>query len=101
MFVLRKLPTSVALTLLLLLNAAVVHSAPVRDDARLLHKIAVPEEFLVTQDGRTFGGDVRIGDMDGNGRCDFLVYRCADGANKGAHAGGMKPCFLVPPSFQA
>ena len=88
-----KLILSLALPIMMLLSAS-AHSAPVRKDARLLHKIAVPEEFLVTRDGLTFGGDVRVGDLDGDGRCDFVVYRCADGTNKGAHAGGMKPCFL-------
>lgn len=60
----------------------------------LYRKVAVPERFLVTREGVTFGGDVRIGDLTGDGHCDFLVYRCNHGAPKGAHRGGMKPAFL-------
>ena len=37
---------------------------------------------------------MRIGDLNGDGRCDFLVYRCADGPTGGPHAGGLKPTFL-------
>jgi len=65
-----------------------------RNEALLYGKLAVPEAFLTTVDGHTFGGDVRIGDLNGDGRCDFLVYRCHHGAPRGAHQGGMKPCFL-------
>ena len=63
-------------------------------NATLCRKLAVPKDFLVTRGGATFGGDVRIGDLTGNGRPDFIVYRCNHGAPKGAHTGGMKPCFL-------
>ena len=68
--------------------------APVREDAILYRRVAVPQAFLVTRNGRTFGGDIRIGDLTGNGQCDFLVYRCNHGAPKGAHVGGVKPAFL-------
>jgi len=60
----------------------------------LYRKVAVPERFLITREGVTFGGDLRIGDLTGDGRCDFLVYRCNHGAPKGAHRGGMKPAFV-------
>lgn len=60
----------------------------------LYRKVAVPPSFLITRDGVTFGGDVRIGDLTGDGRCDFLVYRCNHGAPRGAHRGGIKPAFL-------
>jgi hypothetical protein len=60
----------------------------------LYRKVAVPERFLITREGVTFGGDVRIGDLTGDGRCDLVVYRCNHGAPKGAHRGGMKPTFL-------
>ncbi len=60
----------------------------------LLRRIPIPEPFLITRGSRTFGGDLRIGDLDGDGRCDFLIYRCNHGAPNGAHAGGMKPAFL-------
>ena len=62
--------------------------------ARLYRKVAVPEQFLVTRNGVTFGGDLRIGDLTGDGRCDLLVYRGREGSPKPVHAGGMKPCFL-------
>ena len=53
----------------------------------LLHAaVEIPEVFLSTGDGQRYGGDVRIGDLTGDGQVDFLVYRCAHG--------GMKPCFL-------
>jgi hypothetical protein len=72
--------------------------APPREDARLFRKVDVPDRFLVTVKGRTFGGDIRIGDLDGDGQCDILVYRCNHGAPEtgrfSAHAGGMKPAFL-------
>ena len=60
----------------------------------LYRKLAIPDEFLVTKKGHTFGGELRIGDLNGDGRCDFLVYRCNHGAPKGAHVGGMKPTFM-------
>ena len=62
--------------------------------ALLYRRVAVPASFLITRDGVTFGGDVRIGDLTGDGRCDFLVYRCNHGAPRGAHRGGIKPAFL-------
>lgn len=68
---------------------------PPRGDAVLHRRISIPDEFLVSRDGHTFGGDLRVGDLNGDGRCDFLVYRCEHGAPKGAHRGGMKPCFLA------
>jgi hypothetical protein len=52
----------------------------------LYRRVDVPSEYLADDDGRPFGGDLRIGDLTGDGIVDFLVYRCADG--------GMKPCFL-------
>ena len=46
----------------------------------------LPDEFVTIDDeGRRYGGDVRIGDLSGNGLVDFLVYKSL---------GGMKPCFL-------
>ncbi len=60
----------------------------------LYRKISVPDAFVVSAAGVKFGGDLRIGDLNGDGRCDFLVYRCNHGAPRGAHAGGLKPCFL-------
>ena len=60
----------------------------------LYRRIDIPESLQTTSNGHTFGGDIRIGDLTGDGRCDFLVYRCNHGAPEGAHRGGMKPCFL-------
>ena len=60
----------------------------------LYRRIEIPKPLLTTVDGHTFGGDIRIGDLNGDGRCDFLVYRCNHGAPEGAHRGGLKPCFL-------
>lgn len=68
--------------------------APSRADALLYRKLAIPPQFLITRDSHTFGGDIRIGDLNGDGRCDFLVYRCNDGAPRGAHMGGIKPTFM-------
>ena len=56
----------------------------------LYRKIAVPESFLTTQDSLTFGGDIRMGDLTGNGQADFLVYRAQNSIDGGA----VQPCFL-------
>ena len=52
----------------------------------LYRVVNVPEKLTAVHDGREYGGDVRIGDLTGDGRGDFLVLRCADG--------GIKPCFM-------
>lgn len=75
---------------LLLAQAAATRAA----DKPLLHRRVPVPDACVRSGERPFGGDVRIGDLTGDGRCDFLVYRCAHGASKGAHRGGLKPCFL-------
>ncbi len=69
-------------------------TAPDREDALRYREIAIPDQFLTSKKGHTFGGDLRIGDLNGDGKCEFLVYRCNHGAPKGAHMGGMKPTFL-------
>ena len=71
-----------------------IRHAPPHEDALLYRKLPIPEPFLIRRNEHTFGGDIRIGDLNGDGRCDFLVYRCNHGAPTGAHRGGMKPCFL-------
>ena len=71
-----------------------LQNAPFRSDALLYRKLAIPKQFLISKNGHTFGGDIRIGDLNGDGRCDFLVYRCNHGAPRGAHMGGMKPTFM-------
>jgi hypothetical protein len=54
--------------------------------AALFRRIVLPDEFVtLDEEGRRFGGDMRIGDLSGDGRVDFLVYKSL---------GGMKPCFL-------
>jgi len=61
----------------------------------LLQEIAVPKPLCVTRtiDGvaRTFAGDVRVGDLQGDGQLTFVVYRSLDCAHD---EGGMKPCFM-------
>jgi hypothetical protein len=58
----------------------------------LQRKISLPEQFLTqSPDGLVYGGDIRVGDLTGNGIVDFLVYRSREDAHDG---GGMKPCFL-------
>ena len=59
-------------------------------EAELFQRLPVPESFLVTENGHTFGGDIRIGDLDGDGRCDFLVYRSADEGPSGPATGGLQ-----------
>ena len=54
--------------------------------AILYKKIPIPDEFISTDtDGSRWGGDIRIGDLTGDGSVDFLVYKSL---------GGIKPCFL-------
>lgn len=57
----------------------------------LYKRVEIPPELCVTAEEGTYGGDIRMGDFEGNGRADFLVYRSVDDAHDG---GGMKPCFL-------
>lgn len=64
------------------------------ENALLYRKLQIPREFIITENGHTFGGDIRIGDLDGDGRCDFLVYRCNDSGPSGPAVGGHKPAFL-------
>jgi len=59
---------------------------------QLIRKIQIPEIFLVEgPEEILYGGDIRVGDLTGNGKVDFIVYRSVDDAHDG---GGMKPCFL-------
>ena len=54
--------------------------------------VALPKSFLTEgPEGIVFGGDIRVGDLSGNGVVDFLVYRSQDDVHDGR---GMKPCFL-------
>lgn len=83
----------------LLLTLAIVWSvrignAQVESGPQLYRRIPIPEDFLVTEGGHTFGGDIRIGDLNGDGRCDLLIYRSAHSGPSGPAIGGFKPCFL-------
>lgn len=49
--------------------------------AHLYQRVPIPEAFL----NETWGGDIRIGDLTGDGNVDFLVYKSL---------GGIHPCFL-------
>ena len=61
-------------------------------EAVLLKKISVPKELLTShENGLTFGGDIRMGELNGDGSPDFLVYRSQGNFHD---TGGMKPCFL-------
>ena len=53
--------------------------------AHLYKRVAIPDAFLNETDGKTWGGDIRIGDLTGDGTVDFLVYKSL---------GGIHPCFL-------
>lgn len=55
------------------------------DNPILYLEIAVPKPFLVESRYGRFGGDIRAGDLTGDGRMDLLVYRTAH---------GVKPCFI-------
>ncbi len=57
----------------------------------LYKKVAIPEEFLTSNGTLTYGGDIRIGDLNNDGQADLLVYRSEDNFHDG---GGMKPCFM-------
>jgi len=50
---------------------------------RLWRKIEVPKSLLAD---RGFAGDIRIGDLDGDGKVEFVLFRSTDGR--------MKPCFI-------
>ncbi len=49
----------------------------------LYRQIEIPQPLLAK---KGFTGDVRVGDLNGNGELDFLVFRSTDN--------GMKPCFI-------
>jgi hypothetical protein len=61
----------------------------------LYKKVEIPRALLAREQvdgkGLVFGGDIRIGDLTGDGEVDFLVYRSVDKAHD---VGGMKPCFI-------
>ncbi len=61
----------------------------------LYSKVDIPAVFRQTNEKGVFGGDIRIGDLSGNGVCDFIVYRSAQGGDIRQHDGGIKPCYIA------
>ena len=61
----------------------------------LNRKIDVPSTFLTRNEDHAFGGDIRIGDLSGNGVCDFVAYRSVQGGEIKSHDGGIKPCYIT------
>ncbi|MGC9319635.1 MAG: hypothetical protein ACP5KN_16510 [Armatimonadota bacterium] len=59
---------------------------PSRDQALLWRRVPVPEEMLGDGPAGPCGGDLRIGDLDGDGRVEFVVYR---------NLAGLKPGFIA------
>ena len=53
--------------------------------AHLYRRVTIPDAFLNETDGKAWGGDIRIGDLTGDGTVDFLVYKSL---------GGIHPCFI-------
>ncbi len=53
--------------------------------AHLYKRVAIPDAFLNDTAGRSWGGDIRIGDLTNDGTVDFLVYKSL---------GGIHPCFI-------
>lgn len=54
-------------------------------EAHLYKRVAIPDAFLNETAGQRWGGDIRIGDLTGDGTVDFLLYKAL---------GGIHPCFL-------
>ena len=79
----------VLLTTLILEALAV--SGTERGTPILWKSVAIPDSLLASHEhkGQTlrYGGDVRIGDLTGDGQIDFVVFRSTGNA--------MKPCFLA------
>lgn len=54
--------------------------------ALLYRRVPIPEAFIhLDEQGRRVGGDIRIGDLDGDGRVEFVLYK---------GLGGIKPSFI-------
>ena len=78
------------LGLLLMTLAGVGFPSKIFSPYRLYQKIDIPTAFTQHRHGLTFGGDIRIGDLENRGRVGFLVYRTANRVKGGAS----QPCFL-------
>ena len=44
---------------------------------QMFNQVPIPTELLRQEHGLTYGGDIRIGDLQQKGTMDFLVYRSA------------------------
>lgn len=60
-------------------------------EVELIKKVEIPPSLLTQNSGINYGGDIRIGDLNGDGSPDFVVYRSIGDFHDG---GGMKPCFI-------
>lgn len=88
----QTLMLSLILAFILLLNSSCRKTDESEPQLVFDRMLDIPKAFLTKgPDDIVFGGDIRIGDLSGNGQVDFLVYRSVDDAHDG---GGMKPCFL-------
>ncbi len=58
---------------------------------KLYRKVKIPRRLLqrapANAGGHLYGGDIRMGDLTGNGRADFVVFRNTEPL-------GIKPCFV-------
>ncbi|MCZ6680894.1 MAG: hypothetical protein O7E52_27010 [Candidatus Poribacteria bacterium] len=62
-----------------------MNNSSVAEPAILYRKVRIPDAFISEDSDGRWGGDIRIGDLTGDGNVDFLVYKSL---------GGMKPSFL-------
>ncbi|MFO8080155.1 MAG: hypothetical protein R6V07_07595 [Armatimonadota bacterium] len=58
----------------------------VNSEAILWREVPVPEEFRGPGPAGPCGGDIRIGDLDGDGRAEFVCFR---------NLAGLKPAFIA------
>lgn len=60
----------------------------------LYKRVEIPQSLLNCDlsQNQQYGGDIRIGDLDGDGQVDFVVFRSKEQ--------GMKPCFIGAFSLQ-
>ncbi len=58
---------------------------------RLYKSVTIPSSLLQSDDAHSFGGDLRIGDLQNEGTLDLLIYRAANSVDGGA----TQPCFLA------
>ena len=80
---------TITILMLLVFESGQGQKAPIGEPV-LYKKLCIPKTLMtasVDEDGntQTFGGDLRIGDLDGDGAVDFLAFRNSDGT---------KPVFL-------